>query len=703
MIQQPPIAPEVMPNGSAAGAMPVAQPPAPPSPEMVNMQKRLKEYFANKPMKDVAGDLMKKVDSHVAFMESSGRGYLLNRSYRYYYRGIEKMGSLQKAGEQEEYLIGHFNHYRNILQHLVNMTTNERPAMEPRASNTDAKSQGQCIIARGALDYYQRERHLDRVFKKATEHGVYLSEGYVVTEWDENLGTDFGVNEKTGAPQKNGDIRFTNVGPFDCFYDYTRDSAAKQDWYIVRFWENRFDYVAKYPELADRILLLPRDDKNPRNRRPWYLDVQDTDIIPVYRFYHAKTPAVPEGRFVEFLASDLVTLDAGLPYRRVTVRRMMPDEQDGTPFGYTIAFDLLPIQEAIDGLISTILTNAATFGVQNIAIPDGANIDVVVVAGGLNIIKYDSKTGKPEVLQMLQTPPELFKFADMLVQMLETLAGLNSVVRGNPEASLKSGAALALVASQAVQFNSGLQQSYTSLLEDVGTDIIDILKEYAKTPRIATIAGKSNRAYMQYFKGEDIADIDRVTVERVNPISATTAGKMQIADTLMERNMLHTPDEYIQLVTTGRLDPLIQGQQMQLTLIQAENEDLAEGKEVVALLTDDHVLHIKEHQAVLASPEARQDPAIVQTTIAHLEEHMQILMGGNPILALLGQPMVAPPAIDPNAPPPGGDKNPKPAAGSPAGVVDPTAPLAKEAEQVNQPNQPTNPQTGQPFNPAVGQ
>ena len=681
-------------NGTGNG-QPVPPQPPKPNPEAENLKKHLEKYFANKPKAQIAADLMKKVDSHATFLLGSGREYLLHRSYQYYYRGIEKKGQLEKGGEQGEFLIGHFNHYRNILQHLLNLTTANRPAMEPRAANTDAKSQGQTIIAAGALDYIQREAHLDRILKKATEQAIYLSEAYAVLEWDENAGPDYVVDgEET---KKQGDIKFTNAGPLDVFYDFCRDSSAKHDWYIVRFWENRYDYAAKYPELADKIMLLASDAKNPRNRRPWYVDTNDSDLIPVFRFYHDKTPAVPGGRFVEFLSSEIVTLDGNLPYRKKPVYRLMPDEQDGTPFGYSIAFDLMPIQEAIDGLLNTILTNISTFGVQNIAVPNGANIDVVQIPGGLNILKFDEKAGKPEVLQMLQVPNEVFEFVAMLTNMLETLSGLNSVVRGNPEASLKSGAALALIASQAIQFNSGLQQSYSQFCEDIGTGIIDILKEYGSTPRIASIAGKSNRSYMRYFKGEEIKDINRVTVERVNPLSSTTAGKMQIADTLMDKGLIKTPEEYIQLVTTGRLEPLLQAQQNQLTLIQAENEDLSEGKPVIAILTDDHVLHIKEHQAVLASPEARQDPKIVQVTLAHLTEHMNILYGGDPILTLLGQPsFAAPPST------PGGDNPPPAGAGSPADSVDATNPVIKEAENVNLPSMPTNPQTGEEFNPNTG-
>ena len=47
----------------------------------------------------------------------------------------------------------------------------------------------------------------------------------------------------------------------------------------------------------------------------------------------------------------------------------------------------------------------------------------------------------------------------------ETVSGVNSVVRGNPEKSIKSGAALATIQAQAIQFMNGLQQSYIFLID----------------------------------------------------------------------------------------------------------------------------------------------------------------------------------------------------------------------------------------------
>ena len=162
-------------------------------------------------------------------------------------------------------------------------------------------------------------------------------------------------------------------------------------------------------------------------------------------------------------------------------------------------------------LYSTAVTNQSTFGVQNILVPKGHDLSTAQMSGGLNVMEYDPKVGEVKALNLTQTPAEIFNFMQMLEKLAETISGVNSVARGNPEASLKSGAALALVQSQAIQFSMGLQQSYAQLVEDLGTGTISILKTYAQVPRVAAIAGKANRPMMKSFVGADLDQINRLS------------------------------------------------------------------------------------------------------------------------------------------------------------------------------------------------
>lgn len=703
-------------------------PPAPPSEAELAKAKAEAllndKYFARKPREEIGKTLLGIADTYYSRISELGKVRLWKRAYEYYYRGEIRSAQLKRVGKQNEYILMPANHYRNILKHLLNAVTSQRPEPDPQAQNTDFDSMAQTIVSRGVIKFYDREKHLERYTKKGAEMSLVYGESYLEETWDASGGRDYMVDVSGKGTVKEGDLYFCNLGPMDVIRDTTRDSSLGHEWLMVRKFVNKFTMAAKYPQFADKILSMTYDPKDRRGVRFGQISDKDTDLVAVWTFYHDKTAAMPDGRVVEFLGPDVVTIDGPLPYRRIPVYRIAPDEKDGTTFGYTIGFDLLPIQEAIDGLYSTIVTNQSNFGVQNIAMPKQSNLTVTQIADGLNLIEYSivgNVPMKPEGLNLTNTPAEIFKFIEQLERLMETISGVNATVRGNPEASLKSGASLALVASMAIQFNSEFQQSYAQLLEDTWTGIIEILQDFSNTPRMARITGKANRPLMSSFTKDNINKIQRVSVNITNSVMGTTAGKLQVAEDLLSKGLIKTPDEYITILQTGRLEPLIEGQQSQLLLIRAENERLGDEKEQVTqgqpmvdpttgqmvpgqdissvpvILTDDHVLHIQEHQTVLASPEARMNPNVVKNSLAHIHEHITQLMSGDPVLQLLGQPsLMPPPPLDGGGAPPKGPKK-----STAPGAVDATNPATKEAQQINLPNMPKNPLNGQKFDPTA--
>jgi hypothetical protein len=232
----------------------------------------------------------------------------------------------------------------------------------------------------------------------------------------------------------------------------------------------------------------------------------------------------------------------------------------------------------------------------------------------------------------------------MLEKTMETISGINSVARGNPEASLRSGTAMALVQSQALQFMSGLQQSYIQLLEDVGTGLINILKDFADAPRIASISGISNTTKMIEFKSQDLEAINRVVVDVGNALAQTAAGRSQIAENLLQMGVVTTPEKYLEILNTGNLKSVTQGITDELDTINSENEALLkDSSSVIAIATDHHAMHIREHRSVLSDPVLRQDADLVARTLAHIEEHIRLLRETSPdLLSIIGEQPLAP-------------------------------------------------------------
>jgi hypothetical protein len=595
--------------------------------------------------------------------------------YSSYYTDSHAINFSGEAGELANLPV---NHYRNIARHMHTMITSSRPAFQARSTNTDYKSQVQTNLANSLLEYYLREKKLESYLKTAVEYAIVLGAGYVKMEWNATSGKIYDyiepfedeiydyneqgepVDEQghklDPAPVYEGDVEFRNLSPFDVVFDSTKESPMDHDWVLCRTFKNKYDLAAKYPEQKENILKAKtRSDNNYYRMSLSSLD--ETVDIPVYEFFHKRSESLPEGRYVLYIDSDTVLIDTTMPYRNLPVYSIMPSHYLGTPYGYSPMFDLMPLQEAANSMYSTILTNNNAFGVQSILNPRGNDIRITQIEEGMNFIDYNpvvpgGQSGKPEALQLTQTAPETYNFLSMLVRDMETISGINSVARGNPESSLKSGTALALVQSQALQFISGLQQSYVTLVENIGTGLVELLQDFAKVPRVAAITGKSNRMKMQEFSSKDISSISRVVVDVGNALASTTAGRVQMADNLIQMGVINTPEQYFSVINSGRLETMTEGPSNQLLLIRAENEKLSEGEtDVIATAVDQHSLHIREHMNVLSDPDLRNDQELTARVLAHIQEHIELLQTTDPnLLALIGEQPLGPPTGSPVSP-----------------------------------------------------
>jgi hypothetical protein len=621
------------------------------------------EYFAASEGQECASTLLHRADMWTNNLESSGYQDKLRTSWAFYhgayYTDTGAGHQVTFSGTQGEIANLPVNHIRNLAQHMLIMTCSSRPTMEARATNTDYKSLTQAYLANGLLDYYMREKRLETFLQRAVEYAIVLGSGYIKMSWNETSGQLYDYNEDLNTPIYEGDVEFQNLSPFDVIMDTSKEDSSSHDWYLCRTWKNRFDVAAKYPELADKIMGLPKKTDFLRYRFNMMVS-DETDDIAIYEFFHRRTESLPDGRYMMFLDSNVIPIDGPMPYRSLPIFRIAPSDILGTPFGYTNIFDLLPLQEAINSEYSTILTNHNAFGVQNILVPRGSDISVSELVGGLNIIEANI-TGpgmEPKALNLTQTPAEIFKFVDMLKSEMEVLSGVNSVARGQPEASLKSGNALALIQSMAIQFMSGLQSSYVRLIEDVGTSLINMLRDFAAVPRVAAIVGKGNRAYMKEFKGDDLANVNRVIVDVGNPLARTTAGRVQMAEQMLQMGAIKNPQQYFTVINTGKLDVMTEGVESELLLIKGENEAMMKGESVLVLSVDDHKNHIIEHKAVLSDPDLRKNGDLVQIVLTHIQQHITELQQVDPnLLMVLGQQPIAPPGPPPGAPGPGGPQS----------------------------------------------
>jgi hypothetical protein len=658
------------------------------------------KYFATlEDPNELASAIAVKITEWRRWCESRGLLSLWEAKLSNYY-GSSRTGNnsqgITPGGSEGELSLIKVNDMRQLLQEQLVLVTSQRPAGEAKAVNTDSDAIKSARIGTALAEYYLQNVGLEAKFVQSVETALVCDEAFVDLFWDKEGGDPIAVDLETLKPEMSGDVTMR----VHCPWNVARDPGAtvdQQKWHILSYKANRFDLAAAFPKFAEEIINTERDDlpEVNMNKLP-----DGSDMIYVHLLVHDRTAAVPNGRY-SLMVANRVVLDSKLPYKDYPVDRISPsDVIDGTT-GYSASNDLLGLEQITDALHSIATSNNVTFGGQSLVGPQGAGLNITDLGKGLRYFELPAdQVDKLQPLQMTRTAPETYGYIDKLESKKQQQTGSTSGVLAQQASQGASGSSMALVDSKAIQYNSGIQRSYFRLLSRCMTKLVGILRAYADTPRVARIVGKMQAQGLKEFKytGEDLSAISTIVYEMVNPISQTQGGRLQMAQDLIAGGLVKSPKQYISVVTTGNLHTLTQDDEADQALILEENELLSEGKAVQAVITENHPDHIKSHMSVLSSPKKKQDPTLVQATLAHIQEHIalwtdaSIQMPG--LLAALGVPPIPMPA--PMGAPMPGQAGPGAPQGDPGEMVGGGEPPAQAAaDEVKQPNLPFNPATGE--------
>jgi hypothetical protein len=650
------------------------------------------QNFAALPIMELLPEAVRRIDDYGDYCLRTGKLTVWRTNWEMYNRSEMKIG-VRFGGDRGQYKLIESNIYRSILTGLVSVICNQRPSFQPEAINDDHKSMGQDLIFDSVANYYLKVKKLEDVYKQGTIVGLNTGEGWLYEHWDANVGDIVDVvTDPSGQqqPVKEGDVKFDVLGPQDVIRDYTRMNMDN-DWYIVRQYLNKWDLISQRPDLEDEIKGLSIPNTLQRYRFGHIIDSQtaNDDLIPVYTLLHAKTASCPEGRLVQFLDDTTWITDSSLPYDEIPLYPMLPEIQPFNNFGLTVMTSLVKLNYAYDKTLSIILTNQQAFAIQNIVIDQSTQTKPEQVIEGLNFIKTDLSKHPPSALELCKTPAEVFNYLNLLESQMEKLSGLPSILRGQPPSGDMSGTAMAFLQAQAIVFNSPIQQAYISFLERSATGLFNMLKSFANTKRMIAISGKSKQQYMNEFSGKDLENITRVIVQAGNPATSTEAGKLQVAQDLMAKGLVDVK-EYFQVLKTGQVDPMTEGPEAENLFIIEENENMRRGIPCAVSPTDNHPLHLRQHNTLMFDTDLRntQNNPVMAAVLQHMLTHAQAIIPGvtsvaDPrVMMVLGiqVPMpAAPPPGQPQAPTPHPIPNPMPAGtgnapGNPVPVKKPVLP-----------------------------
>lgn len=704
-------------------------------------------YWAATPVDDgLGGKVQSRFDKYRIELSRARGRRIRHASLRYFGfdpdDGAGRSDDLELGGEEGEGVLAQVNHFRSLVRSMRALATSSRPAFDAVASDDSADSAAACELAEQIWDQ-ELDLGLEGVLGRADDRMLVQGEAAIGVFWEPDQGTITGAEplferdprtgdarvddmgqpvpqlDGSGAPQVrpiyDGGVCYEVFGPADCARDTEVPDMRRVPWVIVRRRVHRWDLLAGINP-ASKIWQVVKGAPGPRHasggapmRDGDSITAGQTDMVWALELYHERTPALPEGRYVRVVAGEVID-EGPLAYETIPVVLRAPAEEFDRAAGYTDAWDLMGLSKAIDLIVSDLISHSERFGQMPALIPEGADIDVSQLVNG-GEVRYKWQQGMPPPTWM--APPQMgdgfFKILEWMEKTLQVLSGVNSVVRGDPEASLKSGAALALVQAMAVQHASAFQACAADMRRTVATKVIEVYRAFATGDRLLELSGEE-RGTVRMFQASQLGPVRRIRATLANPLLRTIAGKKEVLDDLMGKFQNEPPitrAQYLEFLETGRWAPVFRADEAQMRLVTSENDRLVKGEDVEMRLLDHHETHIREHNAIIDG-RARYEMPVEQLAMieAHITEHGQtwvMLTQTNPaLLAATNQrpapmPMMPPPgppdAGGPGAPPPSGGGEQPSALQPPAGGEPPIPGTGPEAASM--PKAPINPATGE--------
>ena len=608
----------------------------------------------------VASELMELHDKWVSLGDNPVmRAWYRNQAS--YYSPIIDAGywesSLDFVGEQGELIKMSVPMARQAIRQTTTIITKQNLDFQPVMTMAGADIRNLNRIARDYCQQVVKDQKMDKKGENLVELGLVQGAAYIKTVWRTDKGRPYEQEENPYAKgvkgvALEGDIDMGVYGVYDVIFDYTIEDFHERNWIEVRTKKNRWTLIAQYPELRDEIMAIPSVSQSSRgNYDRQFMGSFVEDLIYVFEVYVRPDAALPEGRMMFYASDRCVFFDGPNIYGTIPVAEFKPEHVFGIGFGYPQLSNLLPIQEMLDHTMSAIATNQ-TLSIQNVTVSRQSNISVDQI-GGMNWIFYNADErggGKPEPLNLTQTSPDTFKFMDVLTNKMSELSNLNAALRGQQVPGVTSGAAYATLTANALQFVDSAAKSYVETMKESMLHAVNAVRRFGgKTQRyIRSVNYANGQQTDQPFVGKDFDPIQYIELQVVNPLMSTLSGRLEIAKELTTNGFVKNADEYLSIMEGQPLRKLTKDSMSESDLIENENEELQQGREVPALATDDHAEHIRCHNTLLNNAEIRRNGKMVQMILGHMDEHLQLSKNTDPYL----QAMVRTGTMPEGGPPP---------------------------------------------------
>jgi hypothetical protein len=497
--------------------------------------------------------------------------------------------------------------------------TSRQPAIVSVPGTGEDQDVYASYAAEQAWESISSAKQLRRHFSYASWWMSVTGNGFIKTEWDQFART---------ADGQRGDIKFSNVTPFNVFVPDLREPEIENQAFVMLAYTKAKTWVESVwaAELGDATL-TGSSDGSASIIDDAYLNLQkknNQDCVIVYEMW-VKPGAhrlFPNGGLVLMVEDTLLGawMDE-MPYAHGQfpvshVRHLMT----GGFYADSPLRDFNQLQREYNQLRTRVSETAKKM----------ANLQILAQQGSIVASKWTNETGQvvtyrpgtppPTVMPLQSIPSYVLQQQDRVLQDMSDITGIRDVNTGNAPAGVTAGTALNYLQEAANSFHTPQFQEIEFLHENIAKQALALFQQYVDYPRKIKTVGADMAFGTILLSGADITDGLDI---RVEANSAAPQSQAAVRAQVMDMFSLQLIDNSMAL---KMLD--VNGfQRMQDIVKVAERKAQRENMKMKMLSPVDieNAVLQQTQQAQAEVEQAQQDPAMAANPDAQqaMQQHLE--------------------------------------------------------------------------------
>lgn len=538
----------------------------------------------------------------------------------------------------------------NIIEANVNQMTRLNPKIRVLPTNDEYGDKGAAKVSKAVIDKVMDDQDYHAKAIDCVRQSYIFGDSFIQVDWDKTLGDVVSKGKdlmkmtkdvtKSMLP-KNGDVGVNVLPPWrvllqpkkkmeDVEY-YTTYDLTPVDVLMEETGKTRDELLRDESfkiENEQGVVTTSMSVLNPDSMAKDHLE----DHIPVYHFYHKRTKLVPNGAYIKFTDSHILSNE---PYPfsmdRLNIAQLCDMKLPETLNGRSRIQLVSHLQR-----IYNLFTKLGVKYVVNTArtkyfAPMGSVVNPNSLGNNDAVSLYRGAIA-PRLAQVPQLSGDLIGLKQDIATRMQQILGIHGISNGAIPKNLRATSSLQFLDRQEFERASIRVKSYGDLTMEVARLIVSVAGDNYKDDqkRLIRLVGRNKRSLLRHFKAADLKKGYDIKFEGTDGFPETTAAQRdRVLEIMQIAPQLVSSERWFQLLEMGGAEKLKDITGAALDSAESENEDLMNGNEVFAPESfEDHISHLEVHYPFIQSRDFKEFASneIYDETLKHVQMHELFLL-----------------------------------------------------------------------------